>query len=118
VVAASFPAKDLSATSTLTIAGQFMATPRYMSPEQCLNLAVDGRSDLYSLGVIFYEMLTGQRMYESANAANVVNMHVNAPVPRLPKHLSGHQGMLDGLLAKKPEDRFQSARELFPLVSA
>jgi serine/threonine protein kinase len=110
-------AKDLSATSTLTIAGQLLATPRYMSPEQCLNLPVDGRSDLYSLGVIFYEMLTGQRMYESANAANLVDMHVNAPVPQLPQQLSAHQGMLDGLLAKKPEDRFQSARELFPLVS-
>jgi serine/threonine-protein kinase PpkA len=111
-------AKDLSASSTLTIAGQLLATPRYMSPEQCLNLPVDGRSDLYSLGVIFYEMLTGQRMYESANSASVVNMQVNAPVPRLPEHLSGHQGMLDRLLAKRPEDRFQSARELFTLISA
>jgi serine/threonine protein kinase len=110
-------AKDLSATSTLTIAGQLLATPRYMSPEQCLNLPVDGRSDLYSLGVILYEMLTGERMYESANSAKVVNMHVNAPVPRLPEALSGHQGMLDRLLAKKPEDRFQSAREVFALIS-
>jgi serine/threonine-protein kinase PpkA len=110
-------AKDLSASSTLTIAGQLLATPRYMSPEQCLNLAVDGRSDLYSLGVIFYEMLTGQRMYESANSANVVNMHVHAPVPTLAQHLSGYQGVLDRLLAKKPEDRFQNARELFGLIA-
>jgi serine/threonine-protein kinase PpkA len=110
-------AKDLSATSTLTIAGQLLATPRYMSPEQCLNLPVDGRSDLYSLGVILYEMLTGERMYESANSAKVVNMHVNAPVPRLPERLSGHQEMLERLLAKKPEDRFQSAREVFALIS-
>jgi serine/threonine-protein kinase PpkA len=110
-------AKDLAASSTLTIAGQLLATPRYMSPEQCLNRPVDGRSDLYSLGVIFYEMLTGQRMYESANSANVVNMHVNAPVPRLPERLAGYQGVLDRLLAKKPEDRFQSARELFGLIA-
>jgi serine/threonine-protein kinase PpkA len=110
-------AKDLSATSTLTIAGQLLATPRYMSPEQCLNLSVDGRSDLYSLGVILYEMLTGERMYESANSAKVVNMHVNAPVPRLPERLSGHQEMLERLLAKKPEERFQSAREVFALIS-
>ena len=102
-------AKDLGANSTLTIAGQFLATPRYMSPEQCLNLPVDGRSDLYSLGVIFYEMLTGLRLYESANPASVVNMHVNAPVPRLPAHLAAHQPLLDGLLAKKPEERFQAA---------
>jgi serine/threonine-protein kinase PpkA len=110
-------AKDLSAKSTVTIAGQLLATPRYMSPEQCLNLPVDGRSDLYSLGVIFYEMLTGKRMYESANAADVVDLHVNAPVPRLPEPLSAYQGMIDRLLAKKPEDRLQSARELFDLVS-
>jgi serine/threonine-protein kinase PpkA len=80
-----------------------------MSPEQCLNRPVDGRSDLYSLGVIFYEMLTGLRLYESANPASVVNMHVNAPVPRLPAHLAEHQPLLDGLLAKKPEERFQAA---------
>ena len=56
-------------------------------------------------------------MYQSANSVNVVNMQVNAPIPRLPKHLAAHQAMLEGLLAKKPEERFQSARELFPLVS-
>jgi serine/threonine-protein kinase PpkA len=111
-------AKDLSASSTLSIAGQFLATPRYMSPEQCLNLAVDGRSDLYSLGVIFYEMLTGSRMYESANAATVINMHVTAPVPRLPAQLADYQALLDGLLAKKPEHRFQSAQQLSGLIKS
>jgi serine/threonine-protein kinase PpkA len=111
-------AKDLSATSTLTIAGQLLATPRYMSPEQCLSLPVDGRSDLYSLGVIFYEMLTGKRMYESATSADVVQMHVQAPVPSLPEALAAHQGLLDRLLAKKPEDRIASARELVALVAA
>jgi serine/threonine-protein kinase PpkA len=110
-------AKDLGAHSTLTIAGQLLATPRYMSPEQCLNLPVDGRSDLYSLGVMFYEMLTGLRLYDSANPASVVNMHVNAPVPRLPAHLAAHQALLDGLLAKKPEARFQSAGAIARLIS-
>jgi serine/threonine-protein kinase PpkA len=110
-------AKDLSAKSTLTAAGQLLTTPRYMSPEQCLNLPVDGRSDLYSLGVILYEMLTGSRMYESANAARVVEMHVNAPVPRLPAQLADHQALLDGLLAKKPEHRFQSAHALRGLLT-
>jgi serine/threonine protein kinase len=110
-------AKDLSASSTLTIAGQLLATPRYMSPEQCLGHPVDARSDLYSLGAIFYEMLTGQRLYESASSANVVNMHVHAPVPQLPERLAGYQAVLDRLLAKKPADRFQSARELFGLIA-
>ena len=110
-------AKDLSLNSTLTIAGQLLATPRYMSPEQCLNRPVDARSDLYSLGVIFYEMLTGTRIFESANSATVVNMHVHAPIPRLPERLAGYQGVLDRLLAKNPDERFQSARELFGLIA-
>jgi serine/threonine-protein kinase PpkA len=111
-------AKDLSATSTLTIAGQLLATPRYMSPEQCLSLEVDGRSDLYSLGVLFYEMLTGERMYESADPAELVNLQVNGPLPALAQPLAAHQPLLDRLLAKKPEDRFQSARELIAYLGA
>jgi serine/threonine-protein kinase PpkA len=110
-------AKDLSLHSTLTIAGQLLATPRYMSPEQCLNRPVDARSDLYSLGVIFFEMLTGTRLFEAANSANVVNMHVHAPIPRLPERLAGYQVVLDRLLAKNPDERFQSARELFGLIA-
>ena len=110
-------AKDLSATSTLTVAGQLIATPRYMSPEQCLSLPVDARSDLYSLGAIFYEMLTGQKIFESASSSEVVHMHLNAPVPRLPGRLAGYQPVLERLLAKKPEDRYQSARELFCAIA-
>ncbi|HEY9532393.1 MAG TPA: hypothetical protein VIQ55_13445, partial [Burkholderiales bacterium] len=86
-------------------------------PEQCLGLPVDGRSDLYSLGAIFYEMLTGQKIFESADATAVVQMHVNAPVPRLPEHLEGYQPVLERLLAKKPEDRYQGAFDLFAAIA-
>jgi serine/threonine-protein kinase PpkA len=110
-------AKDMSATSTLTVAGQLIATPRYMSPEQCLSFPVDARSDLYSLGAIFYEMLTGQKIFQSASAQAVVAMHVNAPVPRLPERLAGYQPVLDRLLAKDPEDRYASARDLYCAIA-
>jgi serine/threonine-protein kinase PpkA len=111
-------AKDLAVNSQLTIAGRpLIATPRYMSPEQCLGEPVDARSDIYSLGAIFYEMLTGQKIYDSANAVAVVTMHVNAPIPRLPERLAGYQPILDRMLAKKPADRFQSARELFAMIA-
>ena len=110
-------AKDLAANLTLTRHGEVIATPRYMSPEQCLGNPVDRRSDLYSLGVIFYEMLTGRRLYEAEGPAGLVYQHVHGPVPRLPTRLAGYQGILNRLLAKAPEERFQSARELFAMIA-
>jgi serine/threonine-protein kinase PpkA len=105
-------ARDMRINSTLTVAGQFLATPRYMSPEQCLGNSVDARSDLYSLGAMLYEMMTGNKIYDHAHSAEVIAMHVHAPVPQLTGMLSVHQPLLDRLLAKNPEDRFQNAAEV------
>jgi serine/threonine-protein kinase PpkA len=105
-------ARDLTVNSTLTVAGQFLATPRYMSPEQCLGRPMDIRSDLYSLGAILFEMLTGSKIYDSANSADVISMHVNAAVPKLAALLSDYQPVLDKLLAKAPADRYQSAADV------
>jgi FixJ family two-component response regulator len=110
-------AKSLSANATLTRHGMVIATPRYMSPEQCLGRAADHRSDLYSLGVIFYEMLSGRRLFEGEGPAGLVYQHVHGPIPRLPARLAGYQGILDRLLAKAPEERFPSARELFAMIA-
>src|SRR2546427_50437 len=110
-------ARDLAASSNLTVAGQLLATPRYMSPEHFLGQRIDARSDLYSMGAILYEMLAGQRIYESETPANMIEMHVKGPVPRLPERLAGYQPIIDRLLAKKPDDRFQSARELFTSIA-
>jgi len=110
-------AKDLDSDSELTRFGEVLATPRYMSPEQCMGQQADARSDLYSLGAIFYEMLSGQRLYGDAGPADMVYLHVHGEIPRLPPHLAGYQTIIDRLLAKKPEDRFQSARELFATIA-
>jgi serine/threonine protein kinase len=105
-------AKDLGSDTVLTIAGKLLATPRYMSPEQCLGRDVDTRSDLYSLGVILYEMLSGKKIYDRANLADLVRLHIHEPCPRLPAELAMHQPLLDKLTEKDPNLRFQNAAQL------
>jgi len=110
-------ARELDATSTLTQRGMVMATPLYMSPEQCLGHPHDPRGDLYSVGGILYEMLTGDTPYQGDNPSALAYQHVHSPVPRLPARLAGYQPLIDRLMAKKPDDRFQSARDLFAYIT-
>jgi eukaryotic-like serine/threonine-protein kinase len=110
-------AKEVDGRSTVTHAGLVLATPLYMSPEQYQGVRQDERSDLYSVGVILYEMLTGKLPFTASNAPALAYQHVNSPVPRLPQHLAGYQGIVDKLMAKHPEERFQSARELFAYIA-
>jgi serine/threonine protein kinase len=96
-----------------TLAGVVIGTPYYLSPEQALGGTADERSDLYSVGVMLYELLTGQRMYAAASLVALFEMHKNAPIPKLPENLSRHQRFLEQLVSKKPDERFKSAADAF-----
>ncbi len=99
-------------TSSALRPGQIIGTPGYISPEHVLDEPLDGRSDLYSTGVLFYEMLTGKKPFISRNVDELLDMHVHAPPPRLAPPLEGYQEIVDRMLAKRPEDRFASAADL------
>jgi len=94
-----------------TLAGVVIGTPYYLSPEQALGGTADERSDLYSVGVMLYELLTGQRMYAAGSLVALFEMHKTAPIPKLPDNVSRHQRFLERLVAKKPEERYRSAAE-------
>lgn len=100
----------------ITGTGEIFGTPYYMSPEQGHGQPLDARSDLYSLGVIFYEMLTRKKPFLAPTPMGVIYLHGNAPIPELPPDLAQHQPMLQKLLAKDPAQRFATARELLTEV--
>lgn len=95
--------------SALSNAGEVRGSPYYISPEQAEGAAVDRRSDLYSLGVIFYEMLTGQRPFRGNSIVAIIQSHRNDPIPVLAEEHSRFQRLVDGLLAKNPAERFPTA---------
>jgi serine/threonine protein kinase len=103
--------KDAALALDLTDTGTIFGTPHYMSPEQGHAEAVDARSDLYSLGVILYEMLTGEKPYRAENPMAIVYKHRKEPIPQLPARFAEVQPLLERLLAKAPADRFATAQE-------
>ncbi|MGI9336319.1 MAG: serine/threonine-protein kinase, partial [Gammaproteobacteria bacterium] len=98
--------------SRITHQSEMVGTPYYLSPEQIQGGEVDHRGDVYALGIILYEMLTGHRPYVSRHLSKLIDLHLNAPTPTLPEEHAQLQPLLDGLLAKRVEDRFQSAEEV------
>ena len=109
-------AKQLDSTFNRTKHGEVFGTPYYLAPEQALGMPVDERTDIYSLGVLFYEMLTGRRPFQADNAQALMYQHVNAPIPRLPAGLEVYQGVIDKMMAKKPADRFENANQLIEYI--
>jgi serine/threonine protein kinase/Flp pilus assembly protein TadD len=105
-------ARARDSSSVLTQEGVTVGTPHYMSPEQLQALPLDGRADLYSLGVVLYQLLTGQLPYRGTEGVPVGMQHIHAPIPRLPDALSRYQLLLDSLLAKSPDQRPATGAEL------
>ncbi len=98
----------IAADGTAIVAG----TPYYMSPEQARGEPTDERTDLYALGVMLFQMLTGEKPYTGPTATAILDLHCSAPIPRLPADLERFQPLVDRLLAKDMAQRFASAREL------
>jgi serine/threonine-protein kinase PpkA len=96
----------------LTATGSVVGTPHYMSPEQAQGKQVDGRADLYSLGIMFYQMLVGTVPFNGDSALSIGIKHIRDPIPRLPEGLSKYQTFLDKLLAKEPDDRWQTGADV------
>jgi len=105
-------AKKVALEAEVTGAGAIFGTPYYMSPEQGHGEPVDLRGDIYSLGVIFFEMLTGSKPYDGDTAMTVIVKHRQAPLPVLPASLREFQPLIQRMLAKQPAGRFQSVGEL------
>ncbi|HEY6452495.1 MAG TPA: protein kinase [Steroidobacteraceae bacterium] len=102
----------------ITDTGMIFGTPHYMSPEQGHGQDLDPRSDLYSLGVMLFEMLTGHKPYTADNPMAIIYMHRNSPTPRLPATLSDLQPLLDRLLGKQAQERFRNAAEAMRAIDA
>lgn len=105
-------AKGIVGVSRMTHVGTVVGTPHYMSPEQTRGQPTDARSDLYSLGVVFFEMLTGALPYQGEDAVTIALKHISAPIPKLPLQYQAYQKILEKFLAKDPAQRFQSGQEI------
>jgi len=106
-------AKDVTETDrNLTMPKAVVGTVYYVSPEQVKGDPIDARSDLYGLGGVIYQMLTGMPPFVGQDRVEIMEAHVSKPVPQLPDKHSQFQSLVDGLLAKDPDERFQTADEV------
>lgn len=105
-------AKQVDNETDLTSTGIFLGSPNYVSPEQADGIKIDGRADIYSLGCIFHEMLTGRKPYISSSVIDIVIQHKQSPVPTLPDDLKDYQPLLNSMMAKRRDERVPDAETL------
>ena len=110
-------AKELETDNALTQDGTALGSPDYLSPEQAQGRPLDGRADIYSLGVVFYEMLVGERPYRGDSPVQVMLAHLAEPVPQFSGANRPYQDILDRMMAKEPEQRFASAQALLAYLA-
>jgi serine/threonine protein kinase len=104
--------KQLEMNASITGSGEIFGTPYYMSPEQGHGRETDERSDLYSLGIIFYEMLMRRKPYVAGTPMQVIYKHANSPMPELSPGLKQFESILYNCIAKEPGRRYASAEQL------
>jgi serine/threonine protein kinase len=102
-------AKQLKIDAELTSTGTILGSPFYMSPEQSEGTEIDGRTDIYSLGVILYEMLTGERPYVGDSPIKIIMQHLQAPLPTMRPEFARFQPLIDRMLCKDRTGRFSDA---------
>ncbi|MBF0256483.1 MAG: serine/threonine protein kinase [Gammaproteobacteria bacterium] len=105
-------AKQLQRDLKLTQADLALGSPYYLSPEQAQGLKIDGRSDIYSLGIVLYEMLSGKLPFRGKEAMDTILLHLNQPLPPLKKSLAHLQPLLERMTAKQPKERFRNCAQL------
>ena len=100
-----------------TGSGEILGTPRYMSPEQVRGVALDLRTDIYSAGVLLFQMLTGTHLFDGETAVEVALHHLNTQPPDLPEQFSRYQRLMDKLVEKDRDARFRNADEVIGFLS-
>ena len=111
-------ARNADGDTQITVLGSVVGTPYYMSPEQVAGETLDGRADLYGLGVVLFKALTGRVPYDGDSPVDIGLRHVRDAIPDLPKRYASLQPLVDRMLAKTRDERFQTGAELVAAVDA